>query len=148
MNLAGVSDRELLAEVASLVGSHREMTARLVVYLAEVEHRRLHVLAGYSSMFDFCTRGQRMSEGEAFRRIAAARLARRFPVVEELLASGAVHLSVLSLLRERLTDDNHAELLQAASGKSKRQVEQLLAGRFPRPDVASSVTRVLMKPLS
>jgi hypothetical protein len=52
-----------------------------------------------------------------------------------------VHLSALQLLSERLTDENHAELLDAASGKTKREVEHLLAARFPRPDVRSSLRK-------
>jgi hypothetical protein len=33
------------------------------------------------------------------------------------------------------------ELLDAASGKTKREVEHLLAVRFPRPDVPSSLRK-------
>jgi hypothetical protein len=89
-----------------------------------------------------------MGEGEAFRRILAARLGRRFPLVLSMLASGAVHLSTLELLRERLTEANHDELLAAAAGKGKRGVEAMLAARFPRPDVPSRVTRARIEPLS
>ena len=42
-----------------------------------------------------------------------------------------MHLSNLELLSKWLTEENHAELLEAASGKSKREVEALLAARFP-----------------
>jgi 5-methylcytosine-specific restriction endonuclease McrA len=83
-----------------------------------------------------------LGEGEAFRRIVAARLGTRFPVVYSLLASGAMHLTSLELLSKRLTEENHAELLEAASGKSKREVEALLAARFPRPAVPSSIQRL------
>src|SRR6187401_275798 len=102
MNLREHSDDELLSATRRLIGAERKLTARLVAYLAEIEERRLHLVAGYSSMFDFCTRGLGLSENEAFRRIAAARLGKRFPVVHELLASGAVHLSTLELLRDHL----------------------------------------------
>jgi 5-methylcytosine-specific restriction endonuclease McrA len=93
-------------------------------------------------MFDFCVRHLRMTEGEAYRRILAARLSTRFPVILDLLASGAVHLSALQLLGDRLTDENHAELLQAASGKTKREVEQMLAARFPKPDVPTTIRKL------
>ena len=53
-----------------------------------------------------------------------------------------MHLSALQLLRERLKDENHVELLEAASGKTKREVEQLLAARFPEPDVPSGVRKL------
>jgi hypothetical protein len=134
MNLRGQQDEALLSDVRGLIGSQRELTARLVVYLAEIEHRRLHLLAGFSSMFEFCVKELHLSEGEAFRRLAAARLGRQFPVVHALIASGDVHLSALALLRPHLTERNHAELLQAVRGKSKREVESLLAARFPRRD--------------
>jgi 5-methylcytosine-specific restriction endonuclease McrA len=80
-----------------------------------------------------------MSENEAFRRILAARLARRLPVIYRLLVSGSVNLTTLELLRDRLTEDNHGELLAAVAGKSKRQVLSFLATRFPAPDRPSSI---------
>jgi hypothetical protein len=142
------TDQELFSTVATLVGLHREMTAKLVAYLAEIEERRLHLMAGFSSMFELCTKQLGMSEGEAFRRILAARLGRRFPLVYSLLATGDVHLSALELLRDHLTDENHAELLRASAGKSKREVEALVARRFPRPDVPTRVHAARVEPLS
>jgi hypothetical protein len=82
-----------------------------------------------------------MSEGEAYRRIVAARLGARFPIVVDRLASGAVHLSALQLLSGHLSEENHVELLDAATGKTKREVEHLLAARFPKPDVSSSLRK-------
>ena len=78
MNLTALSDPELLSHLNSLLGSQRELTAKLVATLAEVEERRLHLQAGYSSMFDFCTRRLKLREGEAYRRINAARLFKRY----------------------------------------------------------------------
>ena len=71
------SDDEQLSVTRRLIGGERKLTAKLVAYLAEIEERRLHLVAGYSSRFDFCTRALGLSENEAFRRIAAARLGRR-----------------------------------------------------------------------
>lgn len=136
------TDTELLSETRRLLGAERELIATLVAYLAEIEERRLHLVAGFSSMFDFCTRGLHLSENEAFRRIAAARLGRRFPLAHSLLASGAVHLTTLELLRDHLTHENHEELLRAASGKTKREVEALLTTRFPRPDVPAKIRQL------
>jgi 5-methylcytosine-specific restriction endonuclease McrA len=142
MNLRGHTDEALLSDIRRLIGSQRELTARLVVYLAEIEHRRLHLLAGFSSMFEFCVKELRLSEGEAFRRLAAARLGRRFPIVQSRIASGEVHLSALALLRHHLTEENHVELLEAVRRKSKREVETLLATRFPRRDEPTRVRAI------
>ena len=146
MDLRHRSDQDLLSDVSALVGSERELTSKLIVYLAEIEERRLHLEMGFSSMFEFSVKRLRMSEGEAYRRIVAARLGRRFPVIHALLASGAVNLSTLELLREHLTDENHAELLDAASGKRKREVEELLAARFPKPDAPSRIRKLPHRP--
>jgi len=139
MNLRGHTAEALLSDVRGLIGSQRELTARLITYLAEIEHRRLHLLAGFSSMFEFCVKELHLSEGEAFRRLVAARLGRKFPVIHSLIASGEVHLSALALLRPHMTEANHAELLQAVRGKSKREVEMLLATRFPQQDEPTRV---------
>jgi hypothetical protein len=46
MDLSHCSDHDLLSHTAKLVGSHREVTAKLVAHLAEIEERRLHLQAG------------------------------------------------------------------------------------------------------
>jgi hypothetical protein len=138
-DLSERSDQEILSSIAGLIGSQHELTAKLVAHLAEIEERRLHLVAGFSSMFEFCVQRLKLSEGEAFRRILAARLGRRFPAAYALLATGRVHLSTLELLREWLTEENHEELFEAVAGKGKREVQAFLALRFPRPDRPSRI---------
>jgi hypothetical protein len=75
-------------------------------------------------------------------RIEAARASRRFPAVLALLADGALNLGSLRLLIPHLTSENHEALFAAASGKSKRDVQALLARLFPRPDVTASVRKL------
>ncbi len=128
------SDEDLVSEARRLVADDSERTALLILYLEEIEDRRLYLLAGFGSMFHFCVSALGLSENAAFRRIVAARLSRRFPVIHSLLATGSLHLSTLELLRNDLSDENHAELLEAVAGKPKREVEAMLARRFPRPN--------------
>ena len=59
-----------------------------------------------------------------------------------LLVSGRVNLTAVRLLAPHLTRKNQEELFSAASGKSKRQVQELLARRYPKADVASSVRKL------
>src|SRR5262245_46177406 len=89
-----LSDEALLASLSGTLGSSRRLTALVIVHLGEVEERRLHWVAGYSSMFMYCTGRLGMSEDEACRRIDVARLARRFPILFERLANGSLSLSV------------------------------------------------------
>jgi hypothetical protein len=93
-------------------------------------------------MFRYCMDVLRLSEDATYNRIGAARAARRHPAILELLASGALTLSTARLLTRRLTDENSAELLAAASGKTKEQVEEILASRFPMPDVSPTVRKL------
>src|SRR5512140_3516964 len=117
------SDDSLLHDLHTIVGSHRRVTAELVLCLAEVDLRRLHVEKGFPSLFSYCVDRLEFSEDEACRRIEAARLVRRFPAIHPLLESGALSLSVLGLLKHRLTDDNHAALLTGLSGLSVRRAK-------------------------
>src|SRR5262249_11714069 len=136
------NDTELLAAVERLAGSERGATVQLVTHLAELDARRLFLGAGFSSLFAYCCEVLHLSEYEAYHRIEAARLPRRFPVVLERLAEGAITLTTLRLLSAHLTEGNHRELLDLAAYRSKRDVEQLIARRFPRPDITPLVRKL------
>jgi 5-methylcytosine-specific restriction endonuclease McrA len=142
MTLNRLSDDALVASLHALCLDARRLDARVVEHLVEIEARRLHLKAACSSMFEFCARRLQMSEGAAFRRINAARLARRFPRLIAHVESGAVHLSALVLLRDHLTEANVDELVAATSGKTKREVEELLARRAPRPDAPAQIRKL------
>ncbi len=137
--LTQLSDRDLWTSALSANGERRRATALLLAHLAVIEARELHLLRGYSSMFDFCVRGLGMSEGTAHRAISGTRAAHRYPLVLEMLADGRLHLSGLSLLAPALTAENHEKLLEAAAGKTKAGIREVLARWFPKPDVPDRV---------
>jgi hypothetical protein len=83
-----------------------------------------------------------MSGGAAYRRAVAARHAKDFPSIIDRVERGDLHLSALCLLDNYLTADNHEELLNDASGRTIEGLRQLLATRFPRPDVPSRFVTV------
>lgn len=141
-SFAQLSNHDLLDLVKRLAADERQATARLIASLAEVDARRLYLGEGCSSLFTYCTQVLHLSEHAAYGRIQAARVARRFPRILELLAEGATTLTTVGLLAPHLTDANHVELLDSARHKTKREVEQLVARIHPRPDVASSVRRL------
>ena len=60
----------------------------------------------------------------------------------ERIARGELHLCALCALAPLLNDTNAAELFEACTGKTRRQIEQLLAARFPRPDVRERIRRL------
>jgi hypothetical protein len=137
-----VEDEAIERDLLALLQSGGRDEAHILAHLAEVEERRLHLLAAFPSMFAYCVRRLALSDDEAIKRIACARLALRFPAIFDLIESRRLHLTGLYLLRRHLTERNHAELLDAACGKSKREVEEVLAIRFPLPDVPSTIRKL------
>ncbi len=135
----GMSDDVVLERVEVLVARSNRLTAELLAYLAEVERRGLHLREATGSLFWFCVERLHMSEGAAGKRVTAARTARRFPLILEMVARGEIHLTGVNLLGVHLTEENHRELLARARHRSKREIETLVAEIAPRPDARSCV---------
>jgi hypothetical protein len=129
-----LSDGALIAEVTRRARDERHATAQLVAHLAELDARRLHLGAGHSSLFAYCRDALGLTEDAAYNRVEAARACRLFPQILDRLVDGALTVTSVRLLARHLTAENHRELLAAASRRSKREVEELIAHRFPKPD--------------
>jgi hypothetical protein len=140
--LRRLSDADLVARVKELAACERGATVLLVAHLAELDTRDFHLRAGHGSLFGYCRDVLALSEQEAYNRIAVARAARRFPLILDLLETGALNLTSVRLLGPRLTPDNHREVLESARGKSKLQVEEIAARLWPKPDVPSFVRKL------
>jgi hypothetical protein len=139
---AGLSDRDLLARLLALAGREREALVELVAHLAALDARpAAYAAQGYGSLFSYCTQALRLSEDAACNRIEAARACRRFPVILDLLASGKVSLTSMRLLGRHLTPENHEAVLDKAIGRSRREIESMVAELAPRPDVPSLVRK-------
>src|SRR6267143_1730275 len=140
---SGLSDQDLLARIGVLAGKEREASVDLVAHLAALDARpSLYAAQGYGSLFTYCTEVLRLSEDATCNRIQAARACRDFPVILDLLASGALSLTSLRMLRPHLTLENHEAVLARASGRSRREIEALVAELAPRPDVPSYVRKL------
>lgn len=141
-HLKHVSDAGLRRDLGVLLASDAWTEARIVAHLAEVDRRKLYSRDGYSCLFNYCQGQLGLSESQAFHRMTAARLARHFPVVFEMIEQRRIHLSGLVELRDFLGPDNHRELLESAAGKSKRQIKELLAARFPGEAMPDAVRKL------
>jgi hypothetical protein len=137
-----LSDGDLLAEAARAAAQERHATAHLLALLMELDDRQLYLGEGFSSLFTFCTRVLHLSEHAAYNRIEAARAARRFPIILELIDEGAVTLTAVRLLAPHLTIANHRDVLASARHKSKRDVELLVARLHPQPDVPAVIRKL------
>ena len=137
-----LSDDEVLSTVTSLSGNERGTVVAVISLIREVEDRRLERRDAYASIHDFCFRALKLSECEARRRIHVARMSKRCPQVLAALASGAVNLTNLDLLRDVMTEANADALLADATGRTKAEVEMLVATHDPKPDVPSKISRL------
>src|SRR5580765_883171 len=114
---SSLSDHDLLARIGVLAGKEREATVELVAHLAELDTRpALFAAQGHGSLFTYCTEVLRLSEDATCNRIQAARACRRFPVLLDRLASGALSLTTARMLGPCLTPENHEAVLSRASG--------------------------------
>jgi hypothetical protein len=137
-----LSDGELAERVKELATRERGTMVLLVAHLAELDTRDMHLRAGHGSLFGYCRDVLALSEQEAYNRIAVARAVRRFPVILELLEGGALNVTTVRLLALHLTAENHRAVLDSALGKTKLQVEEIVASLLPRPDVPSLVRKL------
>lgn len=128
--LTHLTDEELVAELHACCAEGRQLTARLLLFLIEVEERRIHLQVACPSMFAFCTERLGMSGGRAYRHITGARLVRRFPFLLDRIASGEVFLSTLATMASFLNEENIHALLEETRGKRRSEVEMILARRF------------------
>ena len=96
--LSPLSDQDLIAEVKVAAACERNATVLLIALLAQLDERRLYLGEGCSSLFTYCTQVLHLPEHAAYGRIEAARAARKFPVVLDLLANGSLTLTAVTLL--------------------------------------------------
>ena len=134
-SLEHLSDVTLTQCLASVVARTCGTTAELIAHIAEFDERKLYLAAGYPSMFEYCVHVLNFSEDSACKRIRAGRACRDFPLLFEAIAAGRLHLSAVVMLAPRLARENVEDLVTAATHRSKAQIEQLLAERFPRPEL-------------
>ena len=132
----------LLRETVEYTRQERLVTARLLVRLAAVEERELYADAGHATMWDYCLGELGMSDDAAGRRLWAARKCREFPALFDALADGRIALTAVHTLATYLRPETVDELIAAATGRSKSELKDWLACRFPRPAVPTRIEPV------
>jgi hypothetical protein len=140
--LDALPNHELLARTHALIHRGRAVEAELLSHLGEVDARRLYLEEACSSMFVYCVRVLHFSEAAAYKRIRAARAARRHPELLLALRRGELHVTAVSLLAPQLTGESCGEWIRVARHKTADEIKRLLADRQPKPDVADCVRRI------
>lgn len=130
MILSNVKNKDLLDNFSKAVVQERHAVYRVIVWLSEIDRRRLYAREGFSSLFAYLQVVHHYSEGAAYRRIKVARLSQTFPNIIRLLKEGKLSLMNISLMARHLTKENEESLVEQLIGKSSREAESLLASFF------------------
>lgn len=137
--VAKLSDADLVRAVRFLADRSRHNEIRLLAHLSEFDSRRLCLEEGYRSLFEYCTGTLGFDEHESYRRIRAARVMRAYPEARAALEARKITIAALVVLAPWLTRDNAAAWITAAAGKSKRELEALVAARYPQAPQPDSI---------
>jgi 5-methylcytosine-specific restriction endonuclease McrA len=140
-----LSDAHLLARLRELAARERAATADFMACLAEADRRTDAITGqGYSTLFDFCVRDLKLAESTAYKRVKAARLVRSRPEILSRLADGSINVSILSLISTWL--EKEPALLERAAGKTKREVEALIAELGGAREIPDRIRPLGLKP--
>ncbi len=137
-----LDDAVVERELAELVTQDCETTARLLSRLAVFDQRQLCRPAAYPSTFKYCVGKLGMSDDSAYKRIRAARAARKYPAIFAALADRRLTLTAVVLLSSHLEPRTADDLLAAAMHKTNDEIGVLLAERFQKPDLPAMVTEL------
>ncbi|MBD3179593.1 MAG: DUF222 domain-containing protein, partial [Candidatus Latescibacteria bacterium] len=131
--LQSIGSRKLLENLASYNDRERKLKARVLLYLWEIDRRKLYLEEGYSSMFDFCTGQLGYSRSAACRRIKAARCMGKYPEIALMLSNGELSVSTAALISGIINPANRQEVLSRVRGRSYREAEEEVARFRPVP---------------
>ena len=137
--LRELSDDELLREMRFLAERARHNDLRLLAALVEFEHRRLEAKAKVRNLYDFCRYNLGFDENESYRRSKAAILLNGYPQAWTLLEKRRITLSALVVLSSVVKPENAEKWFAKAQGKTRRELEFLVAAAHPSPTVPDYV---------
>ena len=130
----------------ALVKHERATSVQVLEHLVEVERSKLFLQDGYGSLYSYCTKKLRYSEPAANRRICSARALAKFPELRCLLIEGELSLTTLSLVSRQLNDENKDQILGSIRGKSRSEVEEILAETRPQGRTVERVRPIVVAP--
>jgi 5-methylcytosine-specific restriction endonuclease McrA len=149
MNLKKLDDQTLIATTEKLVREERELLTKVLHHLREINHRRLFSALGYKSLFDFTVRRLGYPEDQAYRRIAAMKVVRELPEIEEKISQGRISLTHIGLAhslfkqekkiqQKEMSPQEKLAVFTQISGKSVRQAEKITLSLSSVPETVKA----------
>jgi hypothetical protein len=142
-----MNDEGLLSKTDDLVHEERELLTSILHHLREIERRRLFSALGYKSLFEMTVRRFGYSEDQAYRRLAAMRLLKELPEVEEKISSGEITLTHVALIhsffrqekkqnQKDMSREAKLSAIERISGTSVREAQRIALSLSSAPEVA------------
>ena len=126
-SLKTLSDNELIGRLRQLVLKERNTTLSILLHLAEVARRGIHLSKGCSTLQEYCVSELGYGESSAWRRVRVARVIKDIPEVYDYMKKGTLTFSALLQVANILKPGNQAELLPRLVGQSKHHIERVVA---------------------
>ncbi|HXH76214.1 MAG TPA: HNH endonuclease signature motif containing protein [Bacteriovoracaceae bacterium] len=134
MNFKKMTDTDLLKDMLYWTNKERETLSNVLWRLKEIEERKLYSTIKCSSLFDYCVKILKYSEGEASRRVSACRMLQQLPEISVQIENGDINLSQLNQLKQFFSTENiqspdiRKEVLKKVEKKTTRETEKILWG--------------------
>ena len=126
-NPSNLSHEELVKSIKHLLIQERRCACDLIIHLAELEERKLHVAAGYSTLYKYCVRFLGISHNKAYKRSCAAKLIKSWPSLIPDLREGLITESHCAIISPKINADNFAMIIAGIKGKSKRDANLFIS---------------------
>ena len=131
-----------------------ELDAEEARCLRDAERVQLWRRLGYVHMGEYLEREMGHGPHAGAERLRVARELEKLPQIEAALGEGALHYAAVRELSRIATGDTEAEWLEAARGKTLRQLEPLVSGRKrgdrpsdpAAPELVNRVVRLELSP--
>lgn len=126
-------------KIRSIAQREREALAELLIELRELEVIRGYEELGFTSLFNYLTKGVGYSNGAAQRRIDATRLSKDVPDLGERLQSGELDLhhvtTVSKAVRQavksrKVSAQEKREIIESLKGQSEAETQHVVAQFF------------------
>ncbi|MBI1795422.1 MAG: hypothetical protein HY076_07325 [Candidatus Eisenbacteria bacterium] len=141
-SLRHLSDATLRRDLKEQSRKEAGLTAWVLAHIAEFHERRLYRGDGYPSMYAWCIGELGYCEQTAYKRISAARVALRFPVIFAMLAERYPRPDLVTVIQSLAPASSPTPVLDQLSS---RRVD----GNEARPALAPvEVTRPRITPLA
>jgi hypothetical protein len=139
--LKGLSHKELIEGAKQLVSEELKISVRLLEYLREIEAQLIYAELGFDSMWSFCVKYLKLSEGDAQRKLSAMRLCKVIPEVTKDITQGRITLTNVAQVQSFFNAEKRAgnelsleekkDVLQSVHCLSKAECEKKLMELSP-----------------